>query len=258
MNALREIAHDSLSLREPAFLKHYRRAAFKEWNGIAFWTSELPGPGFNFASVLRPDVPKLDELLPVAREWFAHCEQGWGVLVEGDAGHPMEAELIARGWVIAEDEPAFVMEQLTAGINPAARQELAIKPIRTEADMRTFAHVACAAFGSPIEFAEMMMPSLAFATDPQMCWAIGEYEGEAVTVSGYSRSGDTAVVSCVATLESHRGRGFGAAMTHHILAHAAEGGCTSASLRSGPKSIPLYERLGFKYVCQHRTYSEPS
>ena len=49
----RQIAHDSLSLREPAFLKHYRGGAFKEWQGVSFWSNELPGPGFNFASALR-------------------------------------------------------------------------------------------------------------------------------------------------------------------------------------------------------------
>jgi GNAT superfamily N-acetyltransferase len=158
--------------------------------------------------------------------------------------------------VIAEDEPAFVIVHLTAGINPAAHPELSIRRILTEADLRTFGDVACRAYGSPPEYADMMMPSLGYATDPLMYWTIGECDGEPVTVSGYYRSGGTAVVSCMATLESHRGRGFGAAMADHILAHALEQGCTSASLRSGPLSIPLYERLGFKYVCQHRTYTE--
>src|SRR5436305_9051614 len=105
---LRRIAHDSLSLTEAPYLKHYRRGRFKSWNGVGLTGSSLPGPGFNFAAVLLPGAPTLDELLPVAREFFADCEQGWGMLVEADAGHPMEAELIARGWPINEDEPAYV------------------------------------------------------------------------------------------------------------------------------------------------------
>ncbi len=115
----RAIAHSALALTEPPYLKHYPRARFKVWNGVAFTTSSLPGPGFNFAAVLHPYAPSLDDLLPVAREFFSHCEQGWGVQVEGDVGHAMEAELLARGWTIAEDEPAFVMESLT----PAVRRE---------------------------------------------------------------------------------------------------------------------------------------
>jgi hypothetical protein len=49
-----------------------------------------------------------------------------------------------------------------------------------------------------------------------------------------------------------------AAVTRAVLADGAAKGCTNAALRSGPKSIPLYERLGFRYVCQHRTYAAPA
>jgi GNAT superfamily N-acetyltransferase len=62
----------------------------------------------------------------------------------------------------------------------------------------------------------------------------------------------------VATLEPHRGRRYGEALSRVALAHAATRGCTTAALRSGPKSVPLYERLGFRYVCQHRTYAAPA
>jgi GNAT superfamily N-acetyltransferase len=256
---LRRIAHDSLSLAESPFLKHYRRGRFRTWSGVAMTGSELPGPGFNFAACLGP-TPPLDGILPTAREFFADSEQGWGVLVEGDAGHPVEAELQARGWAVAEDEPAFVMPDISAGISASARgpEPLAIRTVRTEADRLTFQRVAAAAFGTTTEFAELIMPNLAFALDPDMHWAIGEWSGEPVAAGGYYRKGTTAVVCCLATLESHRGRGIGAAVTWAVLAHAAGRGCTSASLRSGPKSVPLYERLGFRYVCQHRTYAAPT
>ncbi len=255
---LRRVAHDSLSLTESAFLRHYRRGRFHVWNGVAMTGSELPGPGFNFAACLGP-TPPLDEIVPVAREFFADAEQGWGVLVEGDVGHPVEAEVKARGWAVAEDEPAFVMPDITAGFSPAARgpASLALRPVRTEADRLTFQRVTAAAFGTTAEFADLIMPNLGFALDPDMHWVLGEWAGEPVAAGGYYRSGATAVVCCLATLESHRGRGIGAAITRAVLAHAADRGCTNASLRSGPKSVPLYERLGFRYVCQHRTYAAP-
>ena len=61
----------------------------------------------------------------------------------------------------------------------------------------------------------------------------------------------------VATFEDHRGRGYGSAVSRAALVHAAGHGCANAALRSGPKSVPVYERLGFRYVCQHRTYAAP-
>lgn len=254
---LRRIAHDSLSLTEPPYLKHYRRGRFRSWNGVGFTGSVLPGPGFNFAAVLERPAPTLDELLPVARDFFSDCDKGWGVLVEGDAGHPMEDELRARGWKIDEDEPAFVMPDITAGINPAARPDLAIRRAVTTDDEACFNQVVANGFVAPPEFADVFVPTIPYVGDPDIAVFIGTCDGTDVSAVGYSRSGSTAVVWGTATLEPYRGRGFGAALIRTALTHAAANGCTSASLRSGPLSVPLYERVGFRYVCRHRTYAAP-
>ena len=102
-----------------------------------------------------------------------------------------------------------------------------------------------------------MRPGPGYAADPDIALFIGSVNGQDVTAAGYSRSADTAVLWGVATLESHRGRGYGAAVSRAALAHAAARGCTTGALRSGPLSRPLYERIGFRYVCQHRTYAHP-
>jgi GNAT superfamily N-acetyltransferase len=255
---LRRIAHDSLSLTEAPYVKHYRRGRFRSWNGVGFTASVLPGPGFNFAAVLERPAPALDELLPVARDFFAGCDKGWGVLVEGDAGHPMEDELRGRGWRIDEDEPAFVMPDITVAINPPARPDLAVRRVLTAADEDCYMNLVGAAFGAPPELTAQMTPAIPYLGDPDIALFVGTCDGTDVAGTGYSRSGATAVVWGVATLEAYRGRGFGAALIGAALTHAAARGCTSASLRSGPKSVPLYERVGFKYVCRHRTYAAPA
>ena len=255
---LRRIAHDSLSLTEAPYLKHYRRGRFTSWNGVGLTGSVLPGPGFNFAAVLDRPAPTLAELLPVARAFFAEADKGWGVLVEGDAGHPMEHELRAQGWRIDEDEPALVMPDITAGINPAARpDELAIRQVRAADEEPAFHRITVDAFHAPPEFAELITPATPYVTNPDIALFVGSVDGTDATAAGYSRAGTTAVVWGVGTLEAYRGRGYGAAVTRACLAHAAANGCTSACLRSGPKSVPLYERLGFRHVCRHRTYAAP-
>jgi GNAT superfamily N-acetyltransferase len=251
---LRRIAHDVLCLSEPPYLKHFRRGRFRLWNGVGLTGSELPGPGFNFAAAVDP-CPPLDAVLAAGRDYFADCGQGWGVLVEGGAGHPVEAEMIARGWAVAEDEPAFVLPDLTPS-RDAGAGDLVVRPIRTEADCRAFQAVCTAAYGTPPDLAEQFMPP-GYLRDPDMWWVIGEWAGEPVAAGGYFRVGSAAVVGGLATLEAHRGRGIGAAVARACLAHAAAAGCTWAVLRSGPKSVPLYERLGFRYACQHRTYTVP-
>lgn len=256
--ALKEVAHAALSLTEPAYLKHYKKGRFRVWEGIALTASELPGPGFNFAAALRPAVPALDELLPVAREFFADGPAGWGVLVEGDAGHPMEAELRARGWRVDEDEPAYVLPTLDSIDDLPGPPDLRIRRADDQAGADAFKAVTATAFQAPPELADLIVPSVSLVLDPDIAVFIGSADGVDVTAAGYSRSDSTAVLWGVATLESHRGRGYGEAVSRAALAHAAGRGCGNAALRSGPKSRPLYERIGFRYVCQHRTYAAPT
>jgi len=254
---LRRIAHDSLSLIEPPYLKHYR-GKFRLWNGVALTASTLPGPGFNFAACLG-DVPPLDAILPVAAEFYADIAPSWGILVEGGAGHPIEAELLARGWVVAEDEPAYVMPDITVGATGGYSPDgLTIRPVATEADRLAFERVTGAAFEAPPDFAEQFAPSREYYSDPGIGLFVGSVNGDDLTTSMYYRVGNTACMTGIATLHAHRGKGYGAAMTRHALAVAASRGCPNAALRSGPKSVPLYERLGFRYVCQHRTYVPPT
>lgn len=253
----RELVHAALSLLEPPYLKHYRSGRFRSWNGVALVASELPGPGFCFTAVLNDNAPSLDELLPVAREFFAGAEQGWGVLVEGDAGHPMEAELRARNWTIAEDEPAYVLRDLAAvGARPGS--ELQVRHADGQAGADAYHAVTCAAFQAPPALAELFRPSAAQANDPDIGLFVGSVGGVDVSAAGYSRTGTTAVLWGVATLEAYRGRGYGDAVSRAALRHAVGRGCTTAALRSGPKSRPVYERIGFRYVCQHRTCAAPA
>ena len=252
----RDTAHAALCLSEPAYLKHYKKGRFRAWNGVSLVASEMPGPGFNFAAVLRPGAPTLDELLPVARPFFAESASGWGVLVEGDAGHPMEAELRTRGWAVDEDEPAYVLPRLGA-LAAVPPPELTIRRAESQADADAFRAVTAAAFQAPPEFADLIIPGPSFVRDPDIALFLGSVNGTDVTAAGYSRAGTTAVLWGVATLEAHRGQRYGDAVSRAALGHAAAGGCVSAALRSGPKSVPVYERLGFRYVCRHRTYAAP-
>jgi GNAT superfamily N-acetyltransferase len=205
--------------------------------------------------VLHDQAPSFDNLLPVAREFFAGAEKGWGVLVEGDAGHPMETELRARGWAVDEDEPAFVLEDLRSAAPVGS--DLEVRFANTAAGSDAYHRVTSAAFNAPPELADVLAPGPGFAVDPDIALFIGVVDGQDVTAAGYSRTGNTAVLWGIATLETQRGRGYGSAVSRAALAHAASQGCTNAALRSGPKSIPVYERLGFRFVCRHRTYAYP-
>jgi GNAT superfamily N-acetyltransferase len=74
---------------------------------------------------------------------------------------------------------------------------------------------------------------------------VGSVDGEDV-VTGLGFVVDDAVgVFSIATLEAHRRRGYGAAMTAHIVAEAAAAGARWAWLQSSELGLGVYAALGF-------------
>jgi GNAT superfamily N-acetyltransferase len=72
------------------------------------------------------------------------------------------------------------------------------------------------------------------------------------------RVGTTACIAGVAVLPEYRRRGFGTGITGAAIMAAAAVGCTAATLRSGPMSLGLYQRMGFLPAVVHRTYGVPA
>jgi GNAT superfamily N-acetyltransferase len=252
---LLQIAHDVLARTFPPWLRHQKRGRFALTEGVALRATDMAGPSFNFAAVLGP-APPLGRVLEIAESFFTGQEGGYGVLVEGDAGHPVEAELKARGWTVFEDETALVLPAIppTAPLPPG----FAARRVADVAGRRDFMAVCAEAFGTPAEVMEQLTPSLACMTDPDIAFLVGSCDDLPVATAMMSRSGRAAELAGVATRPSHRRRGLGTAITAAALQEGAARGCTTAVLRSGPMSFALYQRMGFLPVCRHRTYAPPA
>ncbi len=251
---LRRLAHEALALNPPPLFRYKRDAGFVVRDGVPFIRQDLPGPGFNWAAAIGVPVT-LDQIRRFGDSFFAGRDGGWGVLVEADAGHPVEAEMRNRGWSIAEDEPAFVLPEMPppAPVPPG----LEVRRACDAAGLRTFMETAGTAFETPREMWDQMMPPETCAVDPDLAYFIGHYQGKPAAVAMMYRVGPTACIGGVGTLPEFRGRGFGTALTAAAISAGAAIGCTSAALRSGPMSIRLYRRMGFLPACNHRTYAVP-
>lgn len=252
--ALNRIAHEALALNPPPQYRYKRDADFVVRDGVPFFRQGLPGPGFNWAAVIGTPAT-LDQVRRFGDSYFAGRSDGWGVLVEADAGHPIEAEIRNRGWAVAEEEPAYVMPALPEPAGP--HPDLEIRQARDMAGLRAFNETAGTAFGTPPDLVEKMMPPEASAVDPDIAYFVGYCDSRPAAAAMMYRVGPTACIAGVAVLPEYRRRGFGTAVTDAAVAAGAAAGCTSAALRAGPMAIGLYLRMGFLPACVHKTYTVP-
>jgi predicted GNAT family acetyltransferase len=252
---LRTIAHDTLCLNPSPLLQHQHGGLFVREGNLACTRSSAPGPSFNFVAALIPPLPSLDRILPLAESVFGKDRTAYGILVEGERAEPLESELKRNGYTIFEDEPAFVRPSLDDLTMPG--HPLNIRQVKTLDDFNVSCDLVSSIFQSPRQLMEDLFP-VSQLSHPDIVSFLGLLGSRPVSSVTFLKTGSVAHVAGTATLESERGKGFGAALVLHALKHAREMGCTSAALRSGPLSIPLYKRLGFQYVCQHRTYAIPT
>ena len=71
-------------------------------------------------------------------------------------------------------------------------------------------------------------------------------------------AGGAAGIYNVTTVEAARGRGIGAAMTVAAVRHGADLGFDLATLQASTMGRPVYERLGFEFVCDLLPYRLPA
>lgn len=245
------VAHHAMALAPSPFLPYQKTARHQVREGVAFTKQDAPGGGFNFAAVLGP-APSLDRVVQLGQEFFGERPGGWGVLVEGDAGHPVEAELRGRGWDVLEDEPALVLPRLEPV--PAAPASLEVRHVTDPAGLRTLYEKLAEAFDTPLEVLEPMIPHPSIALDPAFAFLAGYCDGQPVCGAIFARIGDIATIHGVSTLPAYRRRGFGAAITWAAIAEGQARGCTRAALRAMGISYEMYQKMGFVPVCRHRTY----
>jgi len=252
---LRPLAHRAMSLAPSPFLRHQKRGRHLARDGVAFTAQDYDGPSFNYAAVLGPSPP-LDRIVQIGTEFFGKAPGPWGVLVEADAGHPVEAELRGRSWVIIEDEPALVLPAIPPPV--PLPPGLEVYRVADEAGRSEMYATLAAGFEMPPGADEAFSLPLAAGLDPAVGWFVGRHEGRGVAGALLACVEGIATVHGVATVPAYRRRGFGRAVTWAAVQEGAARGCTTAALRALGVSFDMYRGMGFVHVCNHRTYAPPA
>jgi hypothetical protein len=193
--ALRRVAYEAMAIRPAPFMRYQRTSRFVEADGAAFIRQDMGGPGFNWAAFVG-EKGSLADLLETGEKVFAGSIESWGVLVEVEAEHPVEAEMRARGWTVAEEEPAFVLPAITPDfVCPGG---LAIRPALAEPDRKAFSESVAKVFGVLPDGWESLTPTAASANDPDLSYLVGWEDDQPVAAAMMYRVGPTAVIAGVA------------------------------------------------------------
>ena len=84
---------------------------------------------------------------------------------------------------------------------------------------------------------------------------VGWMDGRVVATSALLDSDGVAGIYVVATQESYRRRGIGAALTAAAIAEGRRRGLAVTSLQASPMGKPVYERLGLRTVAEYRLFT---
>jgi GNAT superfamily N-acetyltransferase len=140
-----------------------------------------------------------------------------------------------------------------SAIAAAVAPELEIRRVTDAAGIDIHREAVTAGFGADPTVAQgTACPDL--LERPECIIYVGYAHGTPV-VSGLGwRTGGTIGVYSIATIESARRRGYGAAMTARVVADGVVAGCDVAALQASEMGRPIYERLGFRTVVRYAAY----
>jgi len=96
---------------------------------------------------------------------------------------------------------------------------------------------------------------VSYGMSPTRRWFLGLLNGRAVTVSLLVLHKEFAGIYCVATVPEARGKGLGYAITREPLLTAKTEGYNIAVLEASIMGLPVYKRIGFRQLCDFKTYT---
>lgn len=137
---------------------------------------------------------------------------------------------------------------------------LEIRRVRTPGELDAYLGVFAPILSPSPAFTELFVRAavrIGFADDAPEEHFLGSLHGEPVATVSLLTAGGSAGIYNVTTTEAARGRGIGAAMTVAAARHGADRGFALATLQASTMGRPVYERLGFEFVCDFLPYRLP-
>jgi GNAT superfamily N-acetyltransferase len=206
------------------------------------------GPKFNASN--------LSKRAEVAMSHFkdARLPMRW---VLGPSSTPPELDgfLLRQGLVSELTTPGMAIDLRTVNRGPLP-SGLEIRPVEDMESLENCCDISAEVFEVPEHIRGSWGDLIrSYGIGPTRRWFLGHLDGRPVSTSFLVLHGDVAGIYMVATLKEARGKGVGSAMTHEPLLPAKDAGYDVAVLEASELGLPVYERLGFRKLCEFRTFT---
>ena len=221
-----------------------------EYGGISLIVTGLPAAPFNIAFVRGPLADPATELSRAVDRFHAHKLP---FLIRFCVPADPATGAIARslGLVDAPALPGMAMSNAVgAGTSYSG---LRIVRAQDRTALQHHADVCARGFGiSPDIMNRVVSPALLGMHDAEVY--VGYVGGTPVTTSALFLNNGVAGIYNVATIESQRRKGLGAAMTWHAVRRGRDLGCRFSGLLSSVMGRPVYEAMGFRAITAYPTF----
>ena len=220
-------------------------------DGVQACATGIPSPGLNkvWAARLDPDPAGLERMLDELDERkLPH-------LLELRPGARADAVAVAasRGLQPAGELPLMRLDDPTRIHASEPPPGFSVRPLDPD-EAELHALTAAAGFDAePAYFLRLVPPEMLRAEGTRAY--VGEVDGQVATTALGVTLGDHVGVFNVATPESHRRRGYGAAISARVVADGLAAGATWAWLQSSTAGYRIYEALGFDTVERWRCWA---
>jgi len=240
-------------LSNAAFLGTSVKGEVVESHDLFITSSGFPETEFNRAFLKAPDGD-LAAAFERAEAYFRRVELPFAFTVRSDREAECSEALRAAGYGRQAEMPGMVLAPIRDGSGPLPGLE--IREVTTGEDLARFQETAFEGFGFPKQAGHLFITEQ-FSRMPGVKLYLGLMDGEPACTSGMVPTPGIAGIYWVSTLEAHRKRGLGAAITWAAVRGGIASGCPTASLQASAMGAPVYARMGFETPVTYVKFGRP-
>jgi GNAT superfamily N-acetyltransferase len=240
-------------LANAAFLGTSVRGEVIESGDLFITNCGFPQTEFNRAFLKAPDGD-LAAAFECAEAYFRGVGLPFAFTVRSDREAECAEALAAAGYERQAAMPAMVLAPIRDESRPVPGLE--IREVTTREDLARFQEAAFEGFGFPRQAGHLFITEQ-FANRPGVKLYLGLLDGEPASTSSMVPTPGVAGIYWVSTLEAHRKRGLGEALTWAAVRGGIESGCSAASLQASAMGEPVYARMGFETPVYYVKYGRP-